>query len=52
MKMADPEFVCAACDKGHESHAGDIMTECRVCNILHCSECVDEHGRCVECSKD
>ena len=52
IKMSDPEFVCAACDIGHESHAGDVMTECRVCNRLHCGECVDEFGRCIECSKD
>jgi hypothetical protein len=52
MKMSDPEFVCAACDTSHESHAGDVMTECRVCARLHCSECVDEFGRCIECSKD
>ena len=52
MKMSDPEFVCAACDKSHQSHAGDVMTECRVCARLHCSECVDEFGRCIECSKD
>jgi hypothetical protein len=52
MKMSDPEFVCAACDKSHEYHAGDVMTECRVCARLHCSECVDEFGRCIECSKD
>jgi hypothetical protein len=52
MEMSDPEFVCAACDKGHESHAGDVMTECRVCKRLHCGECVDEYGNCIECSKD
>ena len=52
MKMSDPEFVCSACDTGHESHEGDVMTECRVCNRIHCSECVDEYGRCIECSKD
>jgi len=50
--MSDPEFVCAACDTSHRSQVGEVMTECRVCNRLHCSECVDEYGRCVECSKD
>jgi hypothetical protein len=49
--MSDPEFVCTACDTSHESHEG-VMTECRVCNRLHCTECVDEYGRCIECSKD
>ena len=50
--MSDPEFVCSACDTGHESHEGDVMTECRVCNRIHCSECVDEFGRCIECTKN
>jgi hypothetical protein len=26
------------------------MTECRLCGRLHCSDCVDEYGRCVECA--
>ncbi len=49
--MEDVQFVCAACERKHDSHTGDAMTECRVCRRLHCKECVDEFGRCVECSE-
>lgn len=27
------------------------MTECCLCRRIHCNECVDEFGRCVECPK-
>jgi hypothetical protein len=51
--MPDPEevqFECTACHKDVKGHSGEVMTECRLCGRLHCSECVDEYGRCVECS--
>lgn len=46
----DVQFVCEAC---HIDYSGkqDVMTNCRMCGRLHCSDCVDEFGRCVECSK-
>ena len=50
-EMTDPQFVCAACDESYEGDTKTVMTECRVCNRLHCSDCVDEFGRCVECKE-
>ena len=47
--MTDPQFVCAACDADYEGETENVMTECRVCHRLHCDECVDEFGHCVEC---
>lgn len=50
--MDDVQFVCAACNKSYDGDDKDtVMTECRVCGRLHCNECVDEHGHCVECQK-
>jgi hypothetical protein len=48
----DVEFECTACHKDIKSESGAVMTECRLCGRLHCSDCVDEYGRCVECSKE
>jgi hypothetical protein len=47
----DVQFECHACHKECGIDGGDVMTECRLCGRLHCSDCVDEYGRCVECSK-
>jgi hypothetical protein len=49
--MADPEFVCTVCDKNLQGEEHNVMTECRVCHRIHCKDCVDEFGRCVECQK-
>jgi len=49
--MDDAQFVCAACNKEYEGDASNVMTECRVCHRIHCSGCVDEYGRCVECAQ-
>ncbi|MFC1821484.1 hypothetical protein ACFL9T_02175 [Thermodesulfobacteriota bacterium] len=46
----DVQFVCAACEKDYKGDKDNVMTECRVCNRIHCSGCVDEHGHCVECA--
>ena len=51
LKMTDPQFVCAACDENYEGDTSTVMTECRVCNRIHCNDCVDEFGRCVECEE-
>jgi hypothetical protein len=48
--MTDPVFVCTACSKDvHQCGTEDVMTECRVCHRVHCKDCVDEFGRCVDC---
>ena len=49
--MGDPQFVCAACNKEFEGDQENVMTECRVCKRIHCKDCVDEFGRCVECAE-
>jgi hypothetical protein len=49
--MSDPGFVCTACSKEYEGDASHVMTECKVCKRLHCGECVDEFGFCVECAE-
>ncbi|MBW1861302.1 MAG: hypothetical protein JRJ02_02875 [Deltaproteobacteria bacterium] len=49
--MEDVQFVCAACNKNFEGEKDNVMTECRVCGRIHCNECVDEHGHCVECKE-
>ncbi len=48
--MSDPQFVCAACSKEYEGDTTNVLTACKVCGRLHCKDCVDEFGRCVECS--
>ena len=45
------QFVCGACEKDYEGDTSNVITQCRVCNRLHCNDCVDEHGRCVECAE-
>jgi len=47
----DVQFVCAACDKSYTGDVSNVMTECRLCHRIHCKDCVDEYGRCVECAK-
>ena len=49
--MAETQFVCAGCEKEYSGDVSDVMTECRVCHRIHCSDCVDEYGRCVECAE-
>lgn len=49
--MSDPVFVCSACEKEFRGETEEVMTECRVCHRVHCKDCVDEFGRCVECQK-
>ena len=41
--MDEVQFVCAACEKEYEGDLSNVMTECRVCSRLHCSDCVDEY---------
>lgn len=48
--MDDVQFVCAACETSYQGDTSNVMTECRVCRRLHCNDCVDEYGRCVECA--
>lgn len=49
--MTDPQFVCSACEKTCQIGTENVMTECRVCHRVHCKDCVDEFGQCVECQK-
>ena len=49
--MEDVQFVCSACERSFEGEDRNLMTECRVCKRIHCKDCVDEFGRCVECAK-
>jgi hypothetical protein len=49
--MDNVQFVCTACQKSYEGDVKDVMTECRVCHRIHCTDCVDEYGRCVECAE-
>ena len=49
--MDEVQFVCAACEKTYEGDNKNVMTECRVCGRIHCKDCVDEHGHCVECAE-
>jgi hypothetical protein len=46
----DVQFSCTACHIEVDEAAGDSLTACRLCGKLHCSDCVDEFGRCVACS--
>ena len=45
----DVQFVCGACHKDYKGDTENVMTECRLCARIHCKECVDEFGQCVEC---
>jgi hypothetical protein len=47
----DIQFVCGACEKDYKGDTGNVMTQCRVCRRLHCSDCVDEYGRCIKCTE-
>ena len=47
----DLQFVCTACEASYEGDTSTVMTECKVCHRLHCNDCVDEYGRCVECKE-
>jgi hypothetical protein len=46
----DVQFECHACHKDCKGDAEGVMTECRLGGRQLCSDCVDEYGRCVECS--
>ena len=48
----DVQFVCAACDQEYDENGKKVMTQCRMCGRLHCDDCVDEFGRCIECADD
>lgn len=48
--MDDIQFVCAACEESYEGDKEHVITECRLCKRIHCKDCVDEFGNCVECS--
>lgn len=48
----DAQFVCTACDIDYSGDTDKVMTSCRLCGKLHCSDCVDEHGRCVDCTEN
>jgi hypothetical protein len=45
----DVQFSCTACHIPLDGENKDTMTACRLCGRLHCTSCVDEYGRCVEC---
>ena len=45
----DAQFSCTSC---HITDEKDVMTACSLCGRLHCSSCVDEFGRCVECNNE
>ena len=47
----DVQFVCNVCEEHFEGDTSGVMTECRVCKRIHCKDCVDEFGRCVECTE-
>jgi hypothetical protein len=47
----DVEFSCTACHITVDEAEKDTLTACRLCGKLHCSNCVDEYGRCVACSE-
>ena len=47
----DVQFECHACHKECKGDGEEAMTECRLCGRLHCNDCVDEYGRCIECAK-
>jgi hypothetical protein len=51
MNMDEVQFFCPACEKEYSGDTSELITECRVCKRIHCSDCVDEYGRCVECAK-
>lgn len=48
----DVQFVCSACSIDYQEDKEKVMTACRLCGKLHCSDCVDEFGRCVTCKDE
>lgn len=46
----DVQFECQACHIDFSENKDAVMTNCRMCGRLHCSDCIDEFGRCVECA--
>jgi hypothetical protein len=48
----DVQFSCTACHIPLDRDQKDTMTACRLCGRLHCTSCVDEFGRCVECQTE
>lgn len=48
----DAQFSCTACHIEVDEDAKETMTACRACGRIHCHSCIDEHGRCVECTED
>lgn len=47
----DVQFECSACHIKQTDDGKNVMTACRMCGRLHCHDCVDEYGRCVECAQ-
>ena len=47
--MADENFACVACGAEAEGDVKTSITECRECRRMHCDQCMDENGLCVEC---
>ncbi len=45
----DVQFSCTACHIVADENTKPTMTACNLCGRIHCQDCVDEHGRCVEC---
>ncbi len=48
----DAQFCCTACNISPSKDADNVMTSCRKCGKMHCSDCLDEFGRCVACNVD
>lgn len=47
----DAKFTCSACHIEQPEEGPNIMTACRACGRIHCKDCIDEFGRCVECAQ-
>ena len=47
----DIQFVCGACGIDYKGDTRNVMTQCRACQRLHRSDCMDECGRCIECAE-
>ena len=50
--MEEEKFACVACGAEAEGDIKTSITECRVCRRMHCNQCLDENGLCVECAKE
>ena len=46
------QFVCGACGNDVEGDISNVATQCKVCERLQCTDCVDEYGRCIKCSEE